>query len=280
MKINVAYYSVPKAGNTNQENEDAYAGPPDGELDGSTFTFALADGATSTLLSKNWAELITKSFTKIESKSTSEDALIRKNLQYDLWQSIYLAEADQLIKQACFDWEQWLHHYFKNREMNGKPVQWYEEPGFASGAYSSLVQFKLLELPKTMNIYFEVLAIGDSCFFWLRNDKIMAFPIESSKDFNNQPNLLSSNQKANKNILEYIRINRGRFQQEDRFYLMTDALAKWFLVEYETQKQPWLTINNLDTKDQKQPFEEWINSLRANGQLFNDDVALIRIDIY
>ncbi|MDQ3816980.1 MAG: hypothetical protein M3362_04725, partial [Acidobacteriota bacterium] len=59
----------------------------------------------------------------------------------------------------------------------------------------------------------------------------------------------------------------------DVFYLMTDALACWFLTEVENGNEPWM-IN----RGPQKRFEKWINKLRANMKIRNDDVTMFRIE--
>ena len=62
-------------------------------------------------------------------------------------------------------------------------------------------------------------------------------------------------------------------QSGDEFYLMTDALACWFLQMYEKKRQPWRTMRLLKQSD----FEQGIAKLRNTKALRNDDVTLLHI---
>jgi hypothetical protein len=70
----------------------------------------------------------------------------------------------------------------------------------------------------------------------------------------------------------------------DRLWLMTDALAQWFLQQAESGGKPWLALDLLvhpagDEISSQQAFAAWIEGLRASRQLRNDDVALIAISV-
>jgi hypothetical protein len=71
----------------------------------------------------------------------------------------------------------------------------------------------------------------------------------------------------------------GAWQPGDAFYLMTDALACWFMRETEEGRTPWRVLRDLNTSDEVKPFREWVETLRAEGAMRNDDVTLLRVDI-
>ena len=70
----------------------------------------------------------------------------------------------------------------------------------------------------------------------------------------------------------------GECQPGDRFFLATDALAHWFLTQHEEKRQPWHTVlaacqQSADT------FVAWIEALRDERDIRNDDVTLVIIDV-
>jgi hypothetical protein len=66
----------------------------------------------------------------------------------------------------------------------------------------------------------------------------------------------------------------GDWQTEDVLYLMTDALAQWFLKAAEDRRRPWEALRDIQARDH---FASWVEQLRAAGEMRNDDVTLIRI---
>jgi hypothetical protein len=71
----------------------------------------------------------------------------------------------------------------------------------------------------------------------------------------------------------------GAWQPGDAFYLMTDALAYWFMRETEEGRTPWRVLRDLNTSDEIKPFREWVKTLRVEGAMRNDDVTLLRVDM-
>ncbi|MDQ1278940.1 MAG: hypothetical protein QG670_200, partial [Thermoproteota archaeon] len=96
-------------------------------------------------------------------------------------------------------------------------------------------------------------------------------------DFNNRPLLASSNPSKNLTITNGIKRYEDEWTRFDEFYLMTDALAKWFLKEYELKKQPWQILTEKGKNNKK--FRRWIDNLRETGEIRNDDVTLMCIKI-
>ena len=72
---------------------------------------------------------------------------------------------------------------------------------------------------------------------------------------------------------------RGRWRPGDRFLLMTDALAQWFLRRNEQGERPAAEIAELlGAADPAAAFADWIERMRAQD-LRNDDVTLGVIDL-
>ena len=122
------------------------------------------------------------------------------------------------------------------------------------------------------------MAIGDSCLFQVRGDELLlAFPLTASTAFDTRPALLSSDAASNARLQERVATATGSWRSADRFYLMTDALAAWFLREHEAGGRPW---HHLEVLTQDMTFATWVDSLRQSGALRNDDVTLLRLVVH
>src|SRR5205085_485746 len=83
------------------------------------------------------------------------------------------------------------------------------------------------------------IAVGDSCAFQIRDDKLItSFPISNAGEFNSRPILLCSNPANNTGVWPEVRIQEGDCKVGDLFILATDAVAKWFLDQYEAGGKP------------------------------------------
>jgi hypothetical protein len=247
-----------KAGNAEEEYEDAYypAGP--GRREGAELRFAVADGASEGMLSGAWARL-----------------LVKLHGRYD-WTH---GSVEQFLERAYRDWNLFRAEYLGSRERRNRPVQWYEEPGLQAGAFSTLLGLTLTGSAHNGTGAWSAFAVGDSCLFQVRGGALVTkFPLEQSSEFNNRPVLLASNPVRNAQTISAIKQISGKFQSGDVFYLMTDALARWCFQEHEEGRNRWLLLRDLGTTEAL-AFDVWIDGLRKTQEIRNDDVTLIRIDL-
>jgi len=251
--MHVAYHPfwLPKAGNSEDEYEDAFNPARYDVIDvsGNALRVAIADGATETLFAKLWAELITKAY--VEGK-------------FDL--------SGQTLPFLCQEW---------NEFVLSKPLPWYAEEKARSGAFAALLGFSIQSNNEEDCAVgsWDALAIGDSCLFQVRRDElVVAFPLTHSTEFNRRPFLLSSLSSWNE-VQEEFQSKSGEVEEGDTFYIMTDALACWFLEEREHGNHPWGQLHGLDENGSALPFDELVARLRKPRQLRNDDVTLLRIDV-
>ncbi len=242
---------LPKEGNSWEEYEDAYW--PERQVDqkADAFSFAVADGATETSFSGVWAKILVRAYCRGQ--------LSERKLSKSL----------PRLQSA------WL------KRVSGKPLPWYAEEKLRSGAFSSLLGLTVKFFPgEGRAAEWQAIAIGDSCLFQVRgHNLITAFPLTHFEQFNSRPYLLSSNPTYNSYLARNIVRAVGSWETDDAFYLMTDALACWFLKTIECGEKPWEIVRDLATSDQIAPFAEWITELRKVGAIRNDDVTLLRVNM-
>jgi len=254
MELCVRTLWLPKAGNSHEEYEDAFSPCRDGSIDGRMLKLAVADGSSEGILSGTWAQILVRSFCRSSSLSQGGEL--------------------PFVEKAYRWWARWKKKYISCRQKRNRPIQWYEEPWLEIGAFSTVLG--LILVPDRWT----AVAVGDTCLFQVRREGLLAvFPLEYSADFGNAPFLLCSNRSRNAKALHNARTMEGEWQVGDTFYLMTDALARWFLGDYEAEHAPWSVLRGFGTTDESESFEEWIGHLREQRHLRNDDVTFMRIDI-
>ncbi len=86
--------------------------------------------------------------------------------------------------------------------------------------------------------------------------------MEEARAFNNRPALLASNPIYNARVVDNLQAAQGRWMPDDAFYLMTDALAAWFLAEAEKGERPWAILRDLGPRDQIADFIELVSRNR------------------
>jgi len=259
MNIDYSHFCLPKAGNMASECEDHFFHINNQK---NIKRYAIADGASTAYLSGLWATVLVEGFGAYEGEITDINF-------FDLIQTLILDE----------NWNPRLADYIQKRVDGGKPLSWYDEVALQKGADSTLLEISFSFEENKLKDNFSTLAIGDSCLFQVRNDELITkFPLNSSADFDNFPSLISSDPKRNVNLHEKIEYRENQsIISGDRLFLMTDALASWFLQEHEKGGKPWEIIGEIVVDESG--FMDWIEQLRENNLMRNDDVTLIILKI-
>jgi hypothetical protein len=255
--LSMQAFWLPKAGNTTEEYEDAF------DYAITERRFAVADGATDSAFAGRWARSLVQRFT-----ASPPPLSPQSRCELPKW-----LESPQRVWREGIDWEH---------------LPWYGMEKAREGAFSSLVGivFVSSEFPRqssytktfsTEGLRWYALAVGDSCLFHVREDTLLvAFPLHRTEHFSNCPLLLSSNPAHNWRIWEEVRFGEGEGRPYDLFLLATDALAHWFLAQYEAGAKPWTTLCNLKTENH---FTSYITHLRQERVIRNDDVTLLTVHL-
>lgn len=257
----VSTFWAPKRGVPKNEYEDAsYISPSnvdDGKLVASTLRIAVADGATESLLAGRWASALVQAFAQS--------------------QQGFMAT----YKQVAGSWPAIVASYRAEREERGAPIQWYEEPGLQRGAYATLLVAEFSDgLHQSHPHIWRASAVGDSCIFQVRDEALyMSFPLKSSTQFSSSPALISSRVQDASVIRRHIQRHKGDWLPGDSFYLMTDAIAAWFLAAEERGDRPWGTLRGLGTTGAAWRFEDWVAERRAQHEMRDDDTTLVWLDV-
>lgn len=235
---------IAKEGNIPDECEDQYAISSDKEI------IALSDGATDATYSKEWAEKLVTTFC---------NQVINKNDSYQF---------NQWIDDALESWRA-----FESTILSGN-VPWFTLDKLSNGSAATFLGISFDLSHTTGNhIIWEAVAYGDACLFIVQDNLLrLSFPIESSVEFTNAPPLLRTILPYNQDRL----LKRtGTVSYGDKCYLMTDALADWFLKSYERGDSPWSLFS---TFTDKSAFESFVAQERSCKAMRNDDVTLLVIE--
>lgn len=249
MHIRTRVFWLPKGGNTRQEYEDACW--PEEEIDQQTDSFrcAIADGATETSFSRQWARLMVRA-----------------------------AGTHKPCEAPITDVNSWLtplrHEW--NEKTSYKQLPWYAEEKRRLGAFATLLC--LTVTGSDTGRRWESIDVGDSCCFQVRDDQLIAaFPLNDYRQFNTRPTLLSSNRESAQDANPLVTHRAGCWETGDTFYLATDALASWFLRRAEEGAKPWRLLDVLF--EPPRMFEPWVRQRRQSGGMRNDDVTLLRVHV-
>lgn len=248
MEINEEVFWVQKAGSSVAEYEDAFSPQGPTRANAESFRFAIADGATESSFSGVWARMLVSSF--VESNET--------------------LDVPGLLASARPLWA---------AEIGQKELPWYAAAKVQGGAFASFLSLHLRE--GGAHFEWRAQAVGDSCLVQVRDENVVCrFPLDHSSAFGSAPYLLSSSPDGSGALDQHLSVVEGICEPGDALYLMTDALACWFMAEDEAGRTPWRVLRDLNTEDQAETFAEMIARLREEGTLKNDDSTLMRIDVF
>jgi hypothetical protein len=156
--------------------------------------------------------------------------------------------------------------------VDGRSLPWYAEAKRDDGAFATFLGLVLAAGR------WHAMAVGDTCLFQVRGERLVtAFPLGNSADFGNRPGLIGSRPPADPGAEAHTE-GGGEWDAGDRFLLMTDALAQWFLRRHEAGGRPWEEIEDFkfDIGDQT-AFADWVDERRRRDGLRNDDVTVVMI---
>lgn len=242
---------IPKRGSSEDEYQDAFA--PREKLDEyrcePVQRFAVSDGASEAIYSGRWARMLAQAWceSRLELGGASPDDLA------------ILGEA-------------WL------RSVEDSQLPWWAEEKIRSGSFATLVGLELRDGPS--GAAWSCTAVGDSCWLLVRgNEALSVGPLQASADFSNSPYLLASNPAMMADLAGAVATRSGTLEEEDKFFLMTDAIAHWVIEKKQGQTpfNEWFPF--FDAEDGTAAFKDWVDALRERGEMRNDDVTLMLVRV-
>jgi hypothetical protein len=167
-----------------------------------------------------------------------------------------------------------------SRHIAGKSLAWYAQAKAQNGSFATLLGLTLTSSDDGWAGSWKALAVGDSCMFQVRGTRLVSsFPLHGSDDFGNFPALIPTNPQHDRAWRATVKTHNGRWQPEDSFLLMTDALAQWAFSRAERGAAAWTQFRDVGISEESPAFREWITTLRDEGSLRNDDTTLLRVDV-
>jgi hypothetical protein len=266
MLAHISTFWLPKLGSSIQEYEDAFWVGPNGDGEGEIrqrfLRVAIADGASESMLASRWAKRLVAIFGTTRNAARTKRGFVAA------------------YREAVSGWDDEVLKYTTERELRGSPIQWYEEPGLAKGAYATVLAVEFNDALQDRPPEWAASGLGDSCLFQVRDESLYAsFPMSDASAFSYQPSLLASRGAGDDALRRNISLKASDWERGDSFYLATDALAAWFLRAVEVDGRPWETLRDLDTLDAQLDFTDWVAEQRDLGNMHNDDTTLVRIDM-
>jgi hypothetical protein len=236
---------MPKKGSSQDEYEDAACPAEELELETGQFRCAVADGATEASFADRWARLLVKGFCD----------------------GTRISELQPLWKQ----------------EIAGLELPWYAQEKAEEGAFAALVGLAISDGDTGSGGTWEAQAVGDSIMLHTRQAELLSsFPLSHPDQFNNSPELVSSNPVNCQAPDAMLTSSAGQWLPGDEFLLLTDAIGGWALAR---QKNSGDALAVLATIRTQQTLNELVDKERAEKtadgrpNMRNDDVTFLRIEL-
>ncbi|MBU3658695.1 MAG: hypothetical protein FGM14_02395 [Flavobacteriales bacterium] len=240
MKVSIKGFITCKSAEQYIDCADNYA------VNKSNHRFSVADGVSKSFFPKVWSEILVSHF--VERTDLEESELIK------VCQSEWQKRIDELVSLPETKW------FTKSQYSRKDP------------ALATFVGLQFFETEKKWSAS----ALGDSFLFFVPNN-FKEYEKElvklSSKvepiAFDNFPDYLTSIGDSHKGRPK----EKSGNLRNGTFYLMTDALAEWFINEGEK------AIGKITVWQSQEDFERFITQAIEENQLTNDDCALLCIEL-
>ena len=157
-------------------------------------------------------------------------------------------------------------------------LSWSQQAAYERGSFATLLGVHMPESAEAV----EVVAIGDSVAFHLRNgDLIATFPYSSAQEFDQRPTLLSTLAPKNSFLEGAQTGTRPRneawsVRPGDVLLLLTDAVAEWVLRERSEDSSATTVLSNVRSEVD---FQQLVATLREQKRMRCDDATAVRLVI-
>lgn len=240
MKVSIKGFITCKSAEQYIDCADNYA------VNKSSHRFSVSDGVSKSFFPKVWSEILVTQF--VERTDLKENEVIK--VCQEEWQK----KIDEIVSLPDTKW-------FTKSQYNRK------DPALAT-----FVGLQFFEKEKKWSAS----ALGDSFLFFVPNgfkDYQKELVKLSSKTepivFDNFPDYLTSIGGSHKGRAK----EKSGNLRNGTFYLMTDALAEWFIKEGEN------AIGKITVWKSQADFERFITQAIEENQLTNDDCAILCIEL-
>jgi len=240
MKINIKGFITSKKSELYSDCADNYA------INLMHNKFSISDGVSKSFFPKVWSDILVNKYVNQKDWKDNYEFIVESQKE---WQS----KIDEIVAQPE------IKYYTRNAYIKKTP------------ALATFVGLQFLESDQKWYAQ----ALGDSFLFFIpKGSTEIEIKLSTKPEpilFDNFPDYLSSIGNSHKGEKKSIKVEKIK---EGTFYLMTDALAEWFLQKTEQAKQ---TLDNINTQEQ---FLETIENERNANRLNDDDTAVLVLELF
>ncbi|WCM43298.1 hypothetical protein MG290_06460 [Flavobacterium sp. CBA20B-1] len=240
MKINIKGFITSKKSELYSDCADNYA------VNIEHNKFSISDGVSKSFFPKVWSEILVNKYVNQKDWKDNNEFIVESQKE---WQS----QIDEIVAQPE------VKYYTRNAYIKKTP------------ALATFVGLQFIESEQKWIAQ----ALGDSFLFFIpKGSTEIEIKLSTKPEpivFDNFPDYLSSIGNSHKGEKKPI---KGEKIKEGTFYLMTDALAEWFLSNTKHAKQ---TLDNIKTQEQ---YLETIENERNANRLNDDDSAVLILELF
>lgn len=229
----------PKAAHAPSECEDAI-GWCGGGVAGDPLVLAVADGATESYAARPWSQ------TLVRSCLSSGGAV----------------DLGDVVDRARSAWSQ---PTVVDGGVGPGPPSWLADAARARGSWSTLLRV-VIGAGEV-----QAVAVGDSCVFVGRDDRLSSFPIDSADAFGAAPPLVAAEPDLQPRGVVTASTWSVAVRQGDVVLVATDALSEWVLREDAQGRRPLAVLRH--AVESSDAFATWVAAARVDGALRDDDTT-------
>lgn len=230
---------LPKSGFELSECEDFIG------VDEQNGRFAVADGATEAFDARSWAERLAQNWVRSDAALTADS--------FHDW-----IAAEGLALHAS--WSQLT-------------LPWYAEEKARKGSFAAFVGVEFDLEAKAPS--WKAIALGDACLLHCRDGSLLkSLPLSDPASFNSAPLLVASDPALYKSSAHALVIDSGACQHKDVLFLLSDAVAAWYLEHWEQSD-----LSGVFESNDESAIAAFFENERQAGKIKNDDIAVVRIEV-
>jgi hypothetical protein len=235
--LRVQRYLTQKQGVAFDECEDALAGCA------AMRAYAIADGATEAFGARRWARLLVRAWVRRPAADCAG----------------FIGLVGELARRTRQHWA-------------AKKLPWYADEKRLQGSYAAFAGVLFEQAGGALR--WRAIAVGDCCLFQLRGSELLAaLPLSEPAQFGFRPQLVPSRADLVVTCADHTGEFGGGAEPGDRFLLLSDAAACWFL-EHAGSREAFA---GLLAQGRSRELDQLIAAERQSGRMRNDDVAAMLI---
>jgi hypothetical protein len=245
-RFDVRWCLAPKAGNRPRECEDALS------WNIAAGRFCVTDGAGEGVFSRAWARTLAMGW-GFGGVNNIDNQSLRAGVK----------SLDAILRERIARSRRNL------RDRQGGNLFWFQ----TDDRVAEFAAFVGLDF--AADGHWRALAVGDCCLFIERGVDLRAFPLTAPEDFSGGAYLVPSAIDADAKVMEHVHRLEGRPQAGDRFLLMSDAMACWYLSYPDRRAR----LREMLTRRDRRGLGALVTRERETRRLRNDDIAMLFIRI-